>query len=97
MAKNVCRTTRQTVMELEDDGLSLPQLKAARAVLSHVPELKVKPYTQKLELLQEMLKANGNDGTLAISFNGSKWYSPTKPSNLVEFDGKYILTTDKGI
>lgn len=96
MAKNVCRSVRQTVMELEEDGLSLPQLKAARAVLSHVPELKVKPYTQKLELLQEMLRASGNDGTLAIAFNGSKWYSPTKPSNLVEFEGKYILTTDKG-
>lgn len=96
MAKNVCRTVRQTVMELEEDGLSLPQLKAARAVLSHVPRLKVKPYTQKLELLQEMLRASGNDGTLAIAFNGSKWYSPTKPSNLVEFEGKYILTTDKG-
>lgn len=96
MAKNVCRTVRQTVMELEEDGLNLPQLKAARAVLSHVPELKVKPHTQKLDLLQEMLKASGNDGTLAIAFNGSKWYSPTKPSNLVEFEGKYILTTDKG-
>ena len=96
MAKNVCRTTRQTVMELEEDGLDLPQLKAVRAVLSHVPELKIKPYTQKLELLQEMLRASGNDGTLAIAFNGSKWYSPTKPSNLVEFEGKYILTTDKG-
>lgn len=96
MAKNVCRSVRQTVMELEEDGLSLPQLKAARVVLSHVPELKVKPHTQKLELLQEMLIASGNDGTLAIAFNGSKWYSPTKPSNLVEFEGKYILTTDKG-
>lgn len=96
MAKNVCRSVRQTVMELEEDGLSLPQLKAARTVLSHVPELKVKPHIQKLDLLQEMLKASGNDGILAISFNGSKWYSPTKPSNLVEFEGKYILTTDKG-
>ena len=96
MAKNVCRTTRQTVMELKDDGLDLPQLKAARVVLSHIPELKVKLHTKKDALLQEMLKANGNDGTLALAFNGSRQYKGATPSSLVEYNGMYILTTDKG-
>ena len=96
MAKNVCRTVRQTVMELEEDGLSLPQLKAARAVLSHIANLKTEPYTRKEELLKKLLKANGNDGTLALAFNGSNQYKAATPSSLVEYNGKYILTTDKG-
>lgn len=96
MAKNVCRSVRQTVMELEEDGLSLPQLKAARAVLSHIANLKTEPYTRKEELLKKLLKANGNDGTLALAFNGSNQYKAATPSSLVEYNGKYILTTDKG-
>lgn len=96
MAGNSCRTTGQTLMELRDGGLDLPQLKAVREVLNHITEMKTKPYTRKEELLKKLLKANGNDGTLALAFNGSSQYKAATPSSLVEYDGKYILTTDKG-
>lgn len=91
-----CRTTGQTLMELRNGGLELPQLKAARDVLNHITDMKTEPFTRKDQLLRELLKANGNDGTLALAFNGSRKYKAATPSSLVEYDGKYVLTTDKG-
>lgn len=96
MAKNVCRSARQTVMELKENGLELPQLKAARNILSHIPKLKVNKRVEKRELLNHMLIASGDDGTLAHGFNGSRTNKVLKPLSLVEMEGKYILSSDKG-
>ena len=84
--------------DLDNDILDIQEaMDNMRAVMQRKPEkIKVTQPTQKLEMLNAMIKANGNDGSLALAFNNSKDYKPAKPSNLVEVNGNYILTTDLG-
>jgi len=66
-------------------------------VYSKVENVNVKDVESTGDLLSSMLKANGDDGTLAMSFNGSTKYEGVVPEKIEMYEGKYILTTDKGV
>lgn len=83
----------------EDNGILDIEsaMKDMHAIIQRRPDkLDAFKGTDKPELLANMLKANGDNGTLAMSFNGSNKSKSATPSRLTEDKGMYILSTDKG-
>ena len=83
----------------EDNGILDVQsaMKDMHAIIQRRPDkLAAFKGTDKPELLANMLKANGDNGTLAMSFNGSNKSKSARPSRLTENNGMYVLSTDKG-
>ena len=83
----------------EDNGILDIEsaMKDMHAIIQRRPDkLDAFKGTDKPELLANMLKANGDNGTLAMSFNGSNDSKSATPSRLTEDNGMYILSTDKG-
>lgn len=67
MAGKTCRTVTQTLMELKEDGLDVPQLKAAQAVLNSIPKLKID--SKGSDVTDRFTNIIGNQ--VSISYNGS--------------------------
>lgn len=83
----------------EDNGILDIEsaMKDMHAIIQRRPDkLDAFKGTDKPELLANMLKANGDNGTLAMSFNGSNDSKSATPSRLTEDNGMYVLSTDKG-
>ena len=83
----------------EDNGILDIEsaMKDMHAIIQRRPDkLDAFKGTDKPDLLVNMLKANGDNGTLSMSFNGSNKSKSATPSRLTEDNGMYILSTDKG-
>lgn len=83
----------------EDNGILDIEsaMKDMHAIIQRRPDkLDAFKGNDKPELLANMLKANGDNGTLAMSFNGSNKSKSAIPSRLTEDNGMYVLSTDKG-
>jgi len=85
--------------DLENDVYDIAEaLDNMRAIIyGKVENINVKDVEGTGDLLSRMLKANGDDGTLAMAFNGSTKYEGVVPEKVEMYDGKYVLTTDKGV
>lgn len=90
--------------DLENDVYDIDQtMSNLKAIVNRKPEniqfdeADTESHTVETNLLKAMLQSNGNDGTLALSFNKSNKSISATPSKLVSYKDLYTLTTDKGV